>query len=176
MTSKNTNKSNNINILAVDFGERRTGLAYHDIQTGVVLPLNALVGDLGDIEKKLLQELGQRKPSLLLFGIPLSEDASLNPQSERVLRFARRVQRRAISTLRIELIDEYGSSEQAHQEILRAGSSYRNAATGTLDSNVAAQLLREYIELNGQGAKKLEVYLSELDIRESLAKKGKANK
>ena len=75
-------------ILAVDFGDRRTGLAATDFTGSIVVPLPALVG-LKDPEcARAIADLAtERESEVIVVGLPLDTAGQVGQRAQRTLRF-----------------------------------------------------------------------------------------
>ena len=61
-----------MNILALDYGSKRIGLAWVETTLGVVLPYGIAQQDGNDIPKDLLDIISEDKPERIVLGLPLS--------------------------------------------------------------------------------------------------------
>lgn len=94
-----------MNILSIDYGTKRLGLAWSDTALGVILPY-------GLVEKTLLHEKTKEVAGLLkserihkvVVGYPLGLDGKENANTERVKKFVFELQK--LTDLPIEYFDE----------------------------------------------------------------------
>jgi len=136
-------------ILALDIGERRTGLAVGSTESRLARPHSVLHHSTRKRDilrlKQVISEVGA---SLLLVGCPASPDGSMNPQAERVVRYARSLAEEL--GLPLQLWNEAYSSEVAKERLLAAGRS-RKRRQETLDAAAAATILQSYLDSLGRG-------------------------
>ena len=132
--------------LALDVGERRTGVA---IGERIARPLTTLkrrskAEDFGRIAN-LIREHGVKK---LVVGLPLNMDGSRGAQARRVTRYAGRMaDALAEMGLDVELVfwDERLTTEAA-SHILRGRSSTRSSRGQSVDAVAAAVILQSYLD------------------------------
>jgi putative Holliday junction resolvase len=109
-----------MNILALDYGEKRIGLAWADTGIGVVLPF----GVVKNVEPiVVLKELGKmvvsEKIDLVVAGIPLGMDGGENKNTEKIRKFVENLKMEI--DVPVELVDERFSSQQA--DVMGSGVS-----------------------------------------------------
>jgi putative holliday junction resolvase len=125
-------------ILAVDFGERRVGLATSDASATVATPRRTLLRQndeavLDAIERFVRDE----EIELVLFGIPRSPDGVESPFAGRIRSFAGKLSRR--SGLPVRFHEETLTSDEAGRRL--PGPRAREE----LDAMAAAVLLEDYL-------------------------------
>jgi putative holliday junction resolvase len=140
-------------ILAIDYGQKRMGLALSDEHQLTSRPYATWNRtnrrhDLGRLRELVRQE----RVSHIVVGLPLHLDGSASEMSEEARRFAERVEKTL--GLRVEMVDERLTSWEA-QETLSARSSRRERAKvagrsgakrqAPLDGVAAAIILRDYL-------------------------------
>lgn len=135
-------------ILAIDYGERRVGVA---VSGGVLArPLEVLAhGRLDSLVNRLLELARREQATRLIIGFPLNEDGSIGPQAEKTLAFARRLA--AVASCPVFLWDERRSSQTAQRAMIATGSR-RKARKEQLDAYAAAAILQDYLDQGGAGA------------------------
>ncbi len=102
------------NILAVDYGKKRMGLAWLQPGIDVVLPYGLIEGNTDAARlKELAQLIKEESLTDIVFGLPLGEDGKENENTERVRAFAADVKKSA--KVNIEFVDERHSSRAADQ-------------------------------------------------------------
>ncbi len=110
-----------LRILAIDPGERRTGLAATDFLGNIAFPLPKLVHngfeELPDLLAPLLEE---RQAEVLVVGIPLNVQGEKGPQALKVQALVE-VLRKRFPSLRVETVDEAMTTEIAHAKLKEAG-------------------------------------------------------
>jgi putative Holliday junction resolvase len=129
--------------LAIDWGEKRIGLAMSDEGGRFATPLEVIDAAIADgaIAKLIQTEAVAR----LLVGVPLNMDGSIGPGARRVIIWAR-----SLSTLPIIFVDERLSSFDAEQQLnerKRGGERLtRKQKKIRLDALVAANFLQEFLD------------------------------
>jgi putative Holliday junction resolvase len=138
-------------ILAIDYGQKRYGLALSD-ESGVTSRPFATwtrINRRRDLARfrDLVKQQGVRR---IVVGLPLHLDGSASAMSEEARSFATRVEK-ALG-LPVEMMDERLSSWEAKQNISanqspeRAHSSRSGRLRKPLDDVAAALILRDYLE------------------------------
>lgn len=99
-----------MNILAIDFGTKRLGLAWSDTTLGVVLPYGLVEKDtLSQKVQEVAALLKKEKIDLVVVGFPASLEGRENKNTERVQKFVFELQKRI--TQPVEFFDERFSSQ-----------------------------------------------------------------
>jgi len=136
--------------LAIDLGDRRTGLAIADAATSIVSPLHAIeIPRTRDRGRDLLQALSREIDALLapgdelVVGLPLNMDATPGPRAQIVYAFAREL---ASHTGRhVHLQDERLTSADADWSMAGSGLTHRQKKSKR-DALAAAAILRDFLE------------------------------
>lgn len=135
--------------LAIDLGDKRTGLALGDPVTGIVSPLevietplaaNAGAQLLADIVKRIESHLGRAEAELVL-GLPLNMDGSEGPQAKKIRLFGERLAAAAKRTVRYH--DERLTSVEADWSMSQSGMTHKQKKERR-DALAAAAILRDY--------------------------------
>jgi putative pre-16S rRNA nuclease len=130
--------------LAIDLGEKRTGLAVGDDVTGIVSPLGA-INTVGADER--LRQLGlainEQGPDALVLGVPLNMDGSEGPGVTRARAFAKELAGRF--DLPVHLADERLTSAAADDQMAQSGLT-RGQKKARRDALAAAAILRNFLE------------------------------
>src|SRR5690606_8729347 len=108
-------------ILAVDFGDRRTGLAATDWTGTIVVPLAPIVGrdDRGQVAA-ILEVAAERDSQVLVVGVPYARDGGIGRRAQRTLEFVAAL-RAAAGSLPVETVDEAQSTDEAHERLKSLG-------------------------------------------------------
>jgi putative Holliday junction resolvase len=133
--------------LAIDFGEKRIGLAISDPEGTVAVPLDTLVRKSDRTAAQQIAEIARREGiASLVLGEPLRADGTKGPAAERVHLFARHL--REATGLPVELVEETLSSVEAARRLREAGVSARRVRQdpGRLDAIAAQLLLQEHLD------------------------------
>ncbi len=130
-------------ILAVDFGDRRTGLAVTDFTGTIVTPLPTLRGltDAGCVAA--ISELAaERDTQLVVVGLPLTATGEEGPRAQRTLAFVKLLE--AGLPCPVATCDERYTTDEAHDLLKEAG--LKAARRKHLADSVAAVIiLRRYL-------------------------------
>ncbi len=129
--------------LAIDFGEKRIGLAVTDPLNIFAYPLVTLLNDTS-IWEKLSSIIKEYSVEKVIIGFPVKESGANSIISESVLKFKEEIAKRFLLTA--ELVDERYSSKIAHQRILeKVTSKKKRKDKSMIDQNAAAVLLEDYL-------------------------------
>jgi putative Holliday junction resolvase len=126
--------------LAVDFGDRRTGLAATDWTGSIRVPLPAIVGrDDATCAREIAELATDREAEAIVVGLPLDGDGQVGPRAQRTLGFVA-VLRRATS-IPVHTVDEAYSTDEAHARLKDLG--VRAAKRRQVADSVAAMVILE---------------------------------
>jgi putative Holliday junction resolvase len=125
-------------ILAVDFGEKRIGLATSDASARLATPRTTL---LRKSDEAVLEELarfaGREEIAIAVFGIPRSPDGVESPLAGRIRSFAAKFERK--TGLPVRFHEETLTSDEAVRRLPR------RASKEDVDRTAAAVLLEDYL-------------------------------
>lgn len=138
-------------VLAVDFGEKRIGLAVSDVSGSIVVPV-------GSIPRKSDRQAAsavagaalEREVSRVVVGHPLNLDGTEGASGRRARNFARRVGE--LSGLPVDLHGEGLTTQAAERNLIDAGLDARRRAIAR-DAESAAVLLRDYFSERAREAR-----------------------
>lgn len=98
-----------MNLLAIDFGTKRLGLAWSDTTLGVILPFGIIEGDtLSRKITALVNFLKKEKVDKIIVGYPLTTAGKEGKNTERVQKFVFELQKQVATP--VEYYDERYSS------------------------------------------------------------------
>ncbi len=146
-----------VRYLAIDLGDKRTGVAAGDAVTGIVTPVDVLEVPLSEragealldaIARMVGKQLGERTPGELVFGLPLNMDGTEGPRARLVREFAERAARRTGRTIRFQ--DERLTSSDADWSMARSGLT-RGQKKARRDALAAAAILRDFLDAKSRG-------------------------
>jgi putative Holliday junction resolvase len=139
-----------VRVLAVDFGEKRIGLAVSDESGRVVVPVGA-VRRTSDAQAAaaVAHAAKEREVARLVVGLPRNLDGSEGAIARRARTFARRLEES--SGLRVDFHGEALTSVAADAALHEAGVPAR-ARAGARDAEAAAILLRDWLAARPDGA------------------------
>ncbi|MFC2135848.1 Holliday junction resolvase RuvX [Bacteroidota bacterium] len=131
-------------ILAVDYGEKRIGIAITDPLIIFAYPLKTIQND-SKFWSDFLSIFEEYNIVKLIVGYPLKESGEESTSSKMVLKFKSELEKRI--SIPVELVDERYSSEIAKQNILQSVSSKKKRRDkGLVDKNAAAVILQDYLD------------------------------
>jgi putative Holliday junction resolvase len=137
--------------LAIDLGDRRTGLASGDSVTGTVSPLEVLEVPidaasgamlLEAIARAVSEQIGERSPGELVVGLPLNMDGTEGPRARLVRAFAARIEKR--TGRRVHFQDERLTTAEADWALAGSGLT-RQRKKERRDALSAAAILRDFL-------------------------------
>jgi putative Holliday junction resolvase len=128
--------------LAIDYGNKRTGLAICDAAETIVSPLTVIHGQK-DLLKKIADIVEAEKAEAIVLGLPLNMDDSHGPQAKLIFKFADQL--RTQIDLPVHFQDERLSTFSA-EEKLAAADFTRGKKKKRLDAVAAAQILEAFLE------------------------------
>lgn len=133
--------------LAIDLGDRRTGLAVGDLATGMALPLEVVTLDIraggGEaLLAALVERVKEHAPAGLVVGLPLNMDGTEGPRARGVRQFADQLARR--TGLPLHFQDERLTTAEADWRMARTGMT-RAQKKDRRDALAAAALLADYL-------------------------------
>jgi len=138
-------------VLAVDPGERRTGLALSDPLGMIASPLAVLEArDEARLVAEIERIVRAKEVALVLVGFPAREDGYEGEGCRRSRRLKAALER---SGLPVELWDESGSTERAY-EVTRQHGKDRRSSLRAKDAVAASFILSSYLESHPGGARR----------------------
>ncbi len=130
-------------IMAIDYGDRRTGLAFSDL--GATLCGDAFTVDEWDAARlvtRIADEAARRDVGTIVLGLPKNMDGSEGPRAEKSRELAETL--RELTGLPVILWDERRSSIEAHN-ILRANGKREKKHKHIVDALAASLILEGYL-------------------------------
>ena len=101
-----------MNVLGIDYGKKRIGLAWVDTDLGVILPFGKILTTKGEfISKELIDLIEKEKANKIIIGLPIGLDGKENENTKNVRKFGKELEIKV--DLPIEFIDERFTSRQA---------------------------------------------------------------
>lgn len=129
------------NILGIDYGARRIGLALANTETRLAAPYDTLASG-ADLVSKILEIIADEAIDEVVVGLPRNLDGEDTPQTVLVRRFAAELADR--SKLPVHLQDEALTSEEAKRQLLE--QSHGSSVSRQLIDQVAASIiLQDYL-------------------------------
>jgi putative Holliday junction resolvase len=103
-----------MNILGIDYGEARTGLAWSSEEVQVALPLEVIPSqNTKNLLKRIVQVVSDKHIDLVLVGLPLNLSSQDTQQTHKVRFFVEKL-RKAL-TVQVEVVDERFTSQLAER-------------------------------------------------------------
>lgn len=142
-----------MNILGVDYGHKRIGLAFADTDIGVAVPIRAANEPTAEArEARILAEIAKRRIGRVVVGYPLNMDGSVSDKAREVDAFIAKMSVRA--EVEFVRVDERLSSYQAECDMAAfspkktrtVAARKKNRRTGEVDSRASALFLQEYLD------------------------------
>ena len=134
-------------VLAIDYGDRRVGLAVADTAAPVAtgLPTLERKGPSEDLTEPLRRLCQEQAVERIVVGVPINMDGSLGPRAQVSLDFAERLR----EALGIEVVtwDERLTTRQADRAMLAADLS-RKKRKQRRDRLAAQLILQNYLDAN----------------------------
>ena len=128
-------------VLAIDYGERRIGLAVSDPMRTIASPAGFVTRRAGKRPPvaELVRQAQTLEATALVLGLPLDDDGNETPRSDEVRRVAAELERR--TGLAVTLVDERYTTAAALRAI-RAMDGSTRGRRGDVDALAAAILLQ----------------------------------
>ncbi len=129
--------------LAIDLGDKRTGLAVGDDETSLASPVTTLPVVLGPaLLQALLDEIEKHAPDALVLGLPLNMDGSEGPRAKRTRAFG--LQLEGATELPLCYQDERLTSYAADKRL--AGSGRTNKQKKKVrDALAGVEILEDFL-------------------------------
>lgn len=149
--------------MAIDWGERRIGLALSDPSGTIATPAGVIVRRIG--KRPPIAELVRRADALearaIVMGLPLDGEGEDTPRSLECRRVARELTRR--TKLPVALLDERFTTATALRAIHDMGGSTRGRK-GDVDALAAAVLLQQALRMSSLTAVEEETPSAGTDV------------
>jgi putative Holliday junction resolvase len=128
--------------LAIDYGDKHTGLAICDPAETIASPLLVIEGQK-DLIKKITDIVKSEKAEAIVLGLPLNMDDSQGFQAELVFQFAEQL--KAHLQIPIHFQDERLTSFAADEKLSRTELT-RKKKKKRIDAIAAAEILEAFLE------------------------------
>ena len=139
--------------LAIDLGDKRTGLAVGDAVTGIVSPLRVVevaIAERGGealleaLSAAVAEQFSPFARAELVIGLPLNMDGSEGPRAKLVREFAARLAARLQPTRVMHFQDERLTSADADWQMARSGKTHKKKKQ-IRDALAAATVLSDFL-------------------------------
>ena len=132
-----------MNLLGIDWGEKRIGLSFADpLKFAMPIPA-AIQSNVKDRMNYIDQVIKVRKIEALVVGYPLNMNGSVGFKAEEVDRFIEKLKRRF--HLPIYKVDERLTSHSVEQD-LKAMNKKVDPKSGEIDSRAATLILQDFLD------------------------------
>ncbi|MBK6264905.1 Holliday junction resolvase RuvX [Marivirga sp. S37H4] len=134
-------------ILAIDYGNKRVGLAVTDPLQIIASPLETVHSK--DVIDFLFNYFNKEEVEAVVIGYPTNEEGEATDATQQVQAFINLFKKK-FPNMPLNLQDESFSSQMAMQSMIMAGSNrkQRNKKSGNIDKVSAAIILQQYLEEN----------------------------
>ena len=135
-------------IMAIDFGLKRLGVAIANTLTNNAEPLKTLhIENHKEIPTELLKLIKEWQPHKLIMGMPYNTDGTEAKMAKQIRAFANKLSQK--SKLPLEYIDESFSSHEASRQLKfmrQSGERTKRVNKGDLDKMAAAIMLQRWLD------------------------------
>ena len=129
--------------LAIDLGDKRTGLAVGDNELRMAQPVCVLQIPIGDLLiTAITKAIEEQGVDALVMGLPLNMDGSLGQRVEITKTFAEKL--RAATNLDIHFQDERLTSSAAEEQLSGSGKTHKQKKK-MRDALAAAEILNDFL-------------------------------
>lgn len=135
------------NLLCLDVGEKRVGVARASSQARLAEPYTTLVND-NTIYQQIARLVTQLEANRLIVGLPRNSNGEDTAQTDVVRRFVDALQTE-IRTIAVEFQDEADTSRKAEAELIARKKPYQKSY---IDVLAATYILQDYLDQNLGGA------------------------
>ncbi len=133
--------------MALDVGDRRTGVAISDATAMIATPLTTMhAGDDDELATAVLALIAEHGAEEVVVGMPLTLSGEMGPQAKRTGHFVRHL--KGLTAVPIKTVDERLSTVEATRRMREAGSGRRRARE-EIDAAAAAVVLQAYLDSGG---------------------------
>jgi len=129
--------------LAVDYGQKRVGLAIGDEQTGFAHPQGLILRKTRNFFwQEFFRIMNEQQPDAIVVGLPLHQDGSECLATRQCVNFAASLKRR--SALPIFLVNELLTSFEAEQDLRQLGLNPIKMKKA-LDQQAAVRIMQTFL-------------------------------
>jgi putative Holliday junction resolvase len=135
--------------LAIDPGQKRTGLAVGDDVTGHAGPVDVVrTSDAGELLRALGAAIQEHGPDALVVGVPYNADGSVGPAAKKALALIQLL--RQSTGLPVHPMDERLTTFQADELLKQSGLTHQQKKERR-DAIAAAAILKDFLSRGGAG-------------------------
>ena len=129
--------------LAVDLGDKRTGLAVADEDPKMVHPLSVLEVPIGPLLIDAIEQaIGKHDAQALVFGLPLDLDGTIGPRARLTQEFGKKIALR--TSIEVFYQDERLTSVAAEEHLSQSGKTHKQKKR-VRDALAAAEILNDFL-------------------------------
>ena len=129
--------------LAVDLGDKRTGLAIADEDPKMVHPLSVLEVPIGPLLIDAIEQaIGKHDAQALVFGLPLDMDGTIGPRAKLTQEFGKKIALR--TSIEVFYQDERLTSIAAEEHLSQSGKTHKQKKR-IRDALAAAEILNDFL-------------------------------
>jgi len=129
--------------LAVDLGDKRTGLAIADEDPKMVHPLSVLEVPIGPLLIDAIEQaIGKHDAQALVFGLPLDMDGTIGPRAKLTQEFGKKIALR--TSIEVFYQDERLTSIAAEEHLSQSGKTHKQKKR-VRDALAAAEILNDFL-------------------------------
>lgn len=133
--------------LAIDLGDKRTGLALGDDVTRLVSPVKVLDVPRGPLLlDALAKAVDEQRPDAVVIGLPINMDGTEGPAAKSTREFAGQIQSHI--QLEVHFQDERLTSYAAEQHLNQSGRT-RKEKKQLRDALAACEVLKDFLDARG---------------------------
>ena len=130
-------------MLGIDLGGKRTGLAFAETLSGLVMPIEVLHASEGPaLDSALDDAIREHGPHRLVIGLPLNMDGTEGPAAQKSRAMGEALQQR--HGVPVEYQDERLTSFAAEADLAERKLN-RRAKKNVADAHAAAEILRDWL-------------------------------
>lgn len=133
-------------VLGVDFGKKRTGTAYMDMEIKIPFPCKLIEeSNARKVKMALINIIEEKKIDTVIFGLPLSDDGKENEWCFEIRRFADFL----LKSVKVEIvfIDEYGTSKDAEYILRGKKKSVKKKSNDLIEATLILENYLNYLEV-----------------------------
>lgn len=133
-------------VLGVDFGKKRTGTAYMDMEIKIPFPCKLIEeSNARKVKMALINIIEEKKIDTVIFGLPLSDDGKENKWCFEIRRFADFL----LKSVKVEIvfIDEYGTSKDAEYILRGKKKSVKRKSNDLIAATLILENYLNYLEV-----------------------------
>lgn len=130
-------------IMSVDYGDTRTGVAICDKREILASPVTVITEKYRpNLIKKLIEVINEKKPELIVVGLPKNMDGSCGERCEKCIEFANEL--KEATGIEIDMWDERLTTVSAYRALNEADFHGRKTRQ-VIDAVAAVTILQDYL-------------------------------